>query len=148
MAWGKLRRSWYPGKPRAPLSLFLAMVLLAAAACAPTPTPPSSRIKTPSKVITEEGVEFSVWGLKLPGSSQELKMKQGGAKTWVPLSIIRVITFTGPEDERFRLAQIFLTSGERLSGPLFVDQIIEGTTDLGYWNMPLRDVRQVGIGEE
>ena len=46
--------------------------------CNPTP-PPTPIIKTPSKVITEAGLEFFVWRLKLPGSSQELKLKQAGA---------------------------------------------------------------------
>ncbi len=140
--------SRYPTKLTALLSLFLTAALLAAA-CAPPPkaaTPPP--IRTPSKVITEEGIEFSVYGLKLPGTSQELKLKKGGATTWLPLSVIEVITFSGPEDDRFRPADIVLTSGEKLTGDLFVGQIIEGTTDLGYWNISLIKVRQLGMGEE
>lgn len=147
MAWGKLTTSSFPAKLRALFSLILAAALLTASSCGPLP-PPTPTIKTPSKVITEAGVEFYVWRLKLPGSSQELKLKQTGATTWVPLSVIGVITFTGPETDRYRPADIWLISGERLQGELFVDLIIEGTTDLGYWNMPLAKVRQIGLGEE
>ena len=99
-------------------------------------------------VITEEGIQFFVWGVKLPGTSQELKLKKGGSTTWLPLSIIEVITFSGPEIDGFRPADIVLTSGEKLNGELFADQIIEGTTDLGYWNITLGKVRQVGLEQE
>ena len=147
MTWGQMRTSWYPAKLRALLSLFLGAALLAAATCNPPPkaAPP---IRIPSKVVTEAGIEYSVFGLKLPGTSQELKLKGGGTTTWVPLSIMQVLTFSGFEDDRFRPVDIVLTSGEKLKGDLFVGQIIEGTTDLGYWNMPLAKVRQVGMGEE
>lgn len=147
MAWGRLRASSYVAKLTALCSLILAAALLSAPSCVPTP-PPSPPLQFPSIVITEEGIQFSVYGLKLPGSSQELKLKKGGATTWVPLSIIRVITFTGPEEDRFRPALISLISGERFSGELFADQLIEGTTDVGYWNMPLAQIRQLGMGEE
>jgi hypothetical protein len=148
MTWGQLRTSWYPDKLRALLSLFLVAALLAAAACRPPakPAPPSFRI--PSKVVTEEGIEYSVFGLKLPGTSQELKLKGGGTTTWVPLAIMQVLTFSGPEDDRFRPVDIVLISGEKLKGDLFVGQIIEGTTDLGYWNTSLGKVRQIGFGAE
>ena len=147
MAWGRLSASSFPAKLTALCSLILAAALLTASSCGPPP-PPTPTIKTPSKVITEAGIEFYVWRLKLPGSSQELKLKQAGATTWVPISVIQVITFTGPETDRYRPADIWLTSGERLQGDLFVDLIIEGTTDLGYWNMSLAKVRQIGLGEE
>jgi hypothetical protein len=147
MAWGRLRASSYVAKLTALLSLILAAALLSAPSCNPKP-PPAPIIKTPSKVITEAGLEFYVYRLKLPGSSQELKLKQAGSTTWVPISVIQVITFTGPEMDRYRPAEVYLTSGERLQGDLFVDLIIEGNTDLGYWNMPLAKVRQIGLGEE
>lgn len=147
MACGKPSASSFPAKLIALFSLILAAALLTAPSCGPK-LPPTPTIKTPSKVITEDGLEFYVWRLKLPGSSQELKLKQAGATTWMPISIINVITFTGPEMERYRPAEIYLTSGERLQGDLFVDLLIEGNTDLGYWNMPLVKVRQIGLGEE
>jgi hypothetical protein len=145
MARGKMTKFWRYSV--ALLSLLLGLAL-AAAACAPpkkTKTPP---LKVPSKVVTEAGLEFSVWGLKLPGSTQELKLKEGGSTIWLPLAIIEVITFTGPEDDRYRPADIALTSGEKLRGDLFVGTIIEGTTDLGYWNIQLGKVRQIGMGEQ
>ncbi len=147
MTWGKLRTSWYSAKLRGLLNLFLGSALLAAVACA-TPPKPEPPIKTPSKIITMDGYEFFVFGLKLPGSSQELKLKEGDTTTWVPLAIMRVVTFTGPEDERFRPAEIVLISGEKLKGDLFVGQLIEGTTDEGYWNIFLNKVRQIGMGAE
>jgi len=147
MVWGKPSASSLPAKLTALFSLILAAALLTASSCGRS-TPPSPPIKVPSIVTTEEGIEFSVYGLKLPGTSQELKLRKGGATTWVPLSIIRVITFAGSEEDRFRPADIWLTSGERLQGNLFVDLLIEGTTDLGYWNMPLAKVRQIGLGDE
>jgi len=147
MAWGQLRTSSYLAKLTALLSLVLAALLLTASSCGPPPKAPAP-IRIPSKVVTEAGIEYSVFGLKLPGTSQELKLKGGGTTTWVPLSIMRVITFSGPEDDRFRRADIYLTSGEKLKGDLFVGQIIEGTTDVGYWNMPLEKVRQIGFGAE
>jgi hypothetical protein len=147
MAWGRLRASSYVAKLTALLSLLFAAALLSASSCGPPP-PPSPPLKVPSIVTSEGGIEFSVYGLKLPGTSQELKLKQALATTWVPLSIIRVITFTGPEADRFRPALISLTSGERFCGELFADQLIEGTTDVGYWNMPLAQIRQIGMGEE
>ncbi|MCX5892195.1 MAG: hypothetical protein NTW80_04350 [Deltaproteobacteria bacterium] len=130
--------------------------LLTASSCNP-PTPPKPPIKTPSVIITDEGIQFYVYGFKLPGTSQELKLKQGGATTWVPISVIQVVTFSGTETDRYRPADIVLTSGEKLKGDLFVDLIIEGVfvdliiegaTDLGYWNMPLAKVKQLGLGAE
>jgi hypothetical protein len=146
---GQLKRSWHPMKLTALASLLLWLTLSAMSACAPeTPTPPPPVPKTPSKVITEGGIEFFVYGLKLPGTSQELKLKTGGSTTWVPLSIISYIRFSGCATEQYRQAEIGLTSGERLHGDLFVNTLIEGTTDLGYWNIRLAKVRQLMLGEE
>ena len=112
MVRGKLRLSCYPVKLTVFFSLFLGAMLLATPACIPPEkTPPP--IKTPSKVITEGGYEFFVYGLKLPGSRQEVKLKKDDTLTWLPLSIVRVITFTGPEADRFRPADIYLTSAGR-----------------------------------
>jgi hypothetical protein len=147
MARRKLRVSCYPVKLTAFFSLFLGAVLLAATACTPLPKAPPP-IKTPSKVITEGGYEFFVYGLKLPGSRQEVKLKKDDTLTWLPLSTVQFITFTGPEADRFRPADIMLLGGEKLQGELFVDQIIEGTTDLGYWNTRMANVRQISMGEE
>jgi hypothetical protein len=143
-----MRRSWYPINFRGRWSLWLAAVLLLAAACVQKPAAPPPVTKIPSQVITEDGLKYFVWGLKLPGSSQQFKLKNGQALTWVPLSIIGVLTFTGPEDNQYRPVLIYLTSGEQLTGKLFVDQLIEGATDAGYWNVPLHRVKQLEMGQE
>jgi hypothetical protein len=148
MVRGKLRISCYPLKLTTFFSLFLAMVLMAATACTPPLPKAPPPIRIPSRVITEGGYEFFVYGLKLPGSIQELKLKKDETLTWLSLSIIQFIAFTGPEADRFRPANIMLIGGERLQGELFVDQIIEGTTDLGYWNTQMGNVRQISMGEE
>lgn len=147
MAWGKPSAASFPAKLTALFSLILMAALLTASSCNP-PTPPKPPIKTPSVIITDEGIQFYVYGFKLPGTSHELKLKQGGATTWVPISVIQVVTFSGTETDRYRPADIVLTSGEKLKGDLFVDLIIEGATDLGYWNMPLAKVKQLGLGAE
>lgn len=147
MAWGKPSASSFPAKLTALLSVILGAILLTASSCGPLP-PPTPKIKIPSKVVTEAGVEYFVYRLKLPGTSQELKLQQAGSTTWVPLSVIQYIFFAGPEVDRYRQGKIVLTSGERLEGDIFVDLLIEGTTDVGYWNIPLREVRQLSIGEE
>ena len=118
------------------------------AACVPKKTPPSSPVKTPSKVVTQDGMEFSVYGLRLPGTRQELKLRSGEAITWLPLAIVQFIRFSGPAKQRFRPAEVILTSGEKFRGELFVGHLIEGTTDIGYWNMPLDQVRILGLGQD
>lgn len=147
MAWGKDGAYAYLAKLTALLSLFLAAALLTASSCGPPP--PSKPItKIPSAVLTEGGLQFYVYGFKLPGTNQDLRLKQTGATTWVPLSIVQYVIFTGPELDRYRPARIGLTAGDKLEGDLFVDQIVEGTTDVGYWNIQLRDVKQLNLGED
>jgi hypothetical protein len=140
------RRSWL--MLRTPLPVFLGAMLLAVAACAPPPPPPPPPPKIPSQVISEEGMKFSVYGLRLPGTSQEFKMRKNGALIWLPLSIVEFVRFSGPDVDNYRQAEIVLTSGERLGGEVFVGQLIQGTTDVGYWNMSLKDVRNLSMGEE
>lgn len=127
---------------------YLLAVALLLAGCVPEGPAPSSPLKTPSHVVTQNGVEFFVYGLKLPGTMQEFKLKDGQTLTWVPLAIISFVRFTGPEMDDYRRADVGLTSGERLHGDLFVGQIIEGTTDIGYWNTPLREVKILAMGRE
>jgi hypothetical protein len=54
----------------------------------------------------------------------------------------------GPEKENFRHAEVVLTTGEKFQGEMFVGQLIEGKTDVGYWNLSLKDVRHLGMGED
>jgi hypothetical protein len=130
------------------LGAFLVVVLLAVAACAPQapPSPPTAKI--PSKVISEAGMAFLVYGLKFPGTSQDFKMREGEALIWLPLSIVQNVRLSGPELDNYRQAEVVLTSGERFRGELFVGQLIEGTTDVGYWNLSLKEVRSLVMGVE
>jgi len=131
-----------------PLGAFLVVVLLVVAACAPQAPPPPPTAKIPSKVISGAGMEFLVYGLKFPGTSQDFKMREGEALIWLPLSIVQSVRLSGPELDNYRQAEVVLTSGERFRGELFVGQLIEGTTDVGYWNLSLKEVRSLVMGEE
>jgi hypothetical protein len=130
------------------LGAFLVVVLLAVAACAPQAPPPPPTAKIPSKVISESGMAFLVYGLKFPGTSQDFKMREGGALIWLPLSIVQNVRLSGPELDNYRQAEVVLTSGENFRGELFVGQLIEGTTDVGYWNLSLKEVRSLVMGVE
>jgi len=79
---------------------------------------------------------------------QELRLKEGGTLTWVPLKQVSAVRFTQPSRDNYRPAIIFLTGAERLQGDVFVDFLIEGTTDMGYWNMSMRDVESLKMGTD
>jgi hypothetical protein len=130
------------------LAAFLVVVLLAVAACTPQAPPPPLTPKIPSKVISESGMQFLVYGLKLPGTSQDFKMREEGALIWLPLSIVQNVRLSGPELDNYRQAEVVLISGESFRGELFVGQLIEGTTDVGYWNLSLKEVRSLVMGTE
>ncbi len=145
MTVGNPIESRFPGKRMPLLALFLA-ALLASAACAPLPPPPPP-VKTPSKVISEGGMEFYVYGLRFPGTSQDFKMRQGDSLIWLPLNIVEFVRFSGPEEGNYRQGEVTLISGEKFRGELFVGNLLEGTTDVGYWNIPLKDVRNLAMGQ-
>jgi hypothetical protein len=119
--------------------------LLAVCACNPqalkTPPPPVS----PSMVVTQDGMAFYVKGLRIPGTRQELRLREGGTLTWVPLEQVSQVRFSGPLRDTYRQAVIILTGGEKLQGEVYVNFLIEGTTDLGYWNMPMRKVESLNL---
>jgi hypothetical protein len=102
----------------------------------------------PSVVTTRAGLTYYVRGLRLPGIMQELKLKEGDTLTWVPLKQVSVVRFTEQVRYNYRPAIIYLTSGGRLEGDVFVDFLIEGTTDMGYWNMSMRDVESLEMGTD
>ena len=102
----------------------------------------------PSVVTTQNGAAFYVKGLRIPGTFQELRLREGDSLTWVPLQQVSVARFTGPACNAYRPAIIFLTGGERLRGDVFADFLIEGTTDPGYWNMPMGDVQSLAMGTD
>jgi hypothetical protein len=119
--------------------------LLALSACNPQanklPPPPVS----PSMVVTQEGMAYYVKGVRIPGTRQELRLRQSGTLTWVPLEQVSAVVFSGPVQDTYRQAVITLTGGERLQGEVYVNFLIEGTTDLGYWNMPMNKVVSLNL---
>ena len=131
-----------------PLLVLLAVLLLAVPACAPVPKESAPPLRTPSKVISEAGMEFFVYELKFPGTSQDLTMKIGASLLWVPMETVQYLLFSGPEQDNYRQVQVILTTGEQLRGEVFVGQSIQGKTDVGYWNMPLKDVRNLAMGAD
>jgi hypothetical protein len=123
----------------------VAACLLALGACNPQALKPPPLPVSPSVVITQDGMAFYVKGLRIPGTRQELRLREGGTLTWVPLEQVSAVRFSGPVQDTFRQAVITLTGGERLQGEVYVNFLIEGTTDLGYWNMPMRKVESLNL---
>ena len=80
--------------------------LLALSACNPQakklPPPPVS----PSVVVTQDGMAFYVKGLRIPGTRQELRLREGGTLTWVPLEQVSAVRFSGPIRDTYRQAVI------------------------------------------
>ena len=119
--------------------------LLAVSACNPQALKPPPPPVSPSMVVTQDGMAFYVKGLRIPGTRQELRLREGGTLTWVPLEQVSAVRFSGPVQDTYRQAVITLTGGERLQGEVYVNFLIEGTTDLGYWNMPMRKVESLNL---
>ena len=119
--------------------------LLALSAC----NPQAKKLPPPevsaSVVVTQNGTAFYVKGLRIPGTRQELRLRQSGTMTWVPLEQVSAVRFAGPVQDTYRQADIILTGGERLQGEVYVNFLIEGTTDLGYWNMPMSKVERLNL---
>ena len=126
--------------------LVAALMLLATLACRHRyePLPP---VPIPSMVITTGGVAYYVYDLKIPGSLQEFEVKKGGATTWIPLDIIRNVRFTGIPLEGYRPVKLFLLEGEMVEGLMHTDMILlEGRSEIGYWNMPLDKISIIDWG--
>jgi hypothetical protein len=75
-------------------------------------------------------------------------VKVGDAKQWLPLNLIQTVSFSGALKERYRPAEIMLISGEKFKGEVFVGTLVEGVTDLGYWNMPFERVERLDLGTD
>lgn len=118
--------------------------LLVLSACNPTVKLPPRPV-SPSMVITQDGVAFYVKELRIPGTRQELRLKANNTLTWVPLEQVSAVVFSGPIQDTYRHAVITLTGGERLQGEVFVNFLLEGMTDLGYWNMPMSKVASLNL---
>ena len=123
----------------------VASCLLALSACNPQAMQPPPLPVSPSMVVTQDGMAYYVKGVRIPGTRQELRLKQSGTLTWVPLEQVSAVRFSGPVRDTYRQAVITLTGGERLQGEVFVNFLIEGTTDLGYWNMPMGKVASLNL---
>ena len=119
--------------------------LVAVSACNPQAMKPTPPPVSPSMVVTRDGMAFYVKGLRIPGTRQELRLREGGTLTWVPLEQVSAVQFSGPIEDTYRQAVITLTGGERLKGEVYVNFLIEGTTDLGYWNMPMSKVASLNL---
>jgi hypothetical protein len=133
------------GKALAVLAALVGCLLLGAGCMPPKPQAPPL-VTYPSVVVTRAGVAFYVNGLRIPGTRQDLRLKEGDSITWVPLEQVSVVRFSGPIHDNYRSAIIILTGDERLLGDVFVDFLIEGTTDMGYWNMSMRQVESLEMG--
>lgn len=137
---------WFRASCLAGLVVCLGLGLLMPA-CAPrAKTPPPAT--WPSEVTSRDGMTFYVTGLRIPGTSQEIKLRKGGSDIWLPLDQLVGIRFYGPVKDSYRQAQIVLTGGDIMKGDLFVDFLIEGTTPLGYWNIPMSKVERLEVGTE
>jgi hypothetical protein len=130
---------------RALALLAVAGWLLALPACNPQARKLPPLPVSPSMVVTQDGMAFYVKGLRIPGTRQELRLRESGTLTWVPLEQVSAVRFSGPVRDTYRQADIILTGGERLQGEVDVNFLIEGTTDLGYWNMPMRKVVSLNL---
>jgi hypothetical protein len=119
--------------------------LLAAPACNPEMAKPPPPPVAPSVVVTRDGIAFYVKNLRLPGTRQELRLKEGGTLTWVPLEQVAAVQLSGPIHDDYRHATVVLTGGQEIHGELYINFLIEGTTDLGYWNMPMRKVARLEL---
>ena len=119
--------------------------LVAVSACNPQAMKPPPPPVSPSMVVTQDGIAFYVKGLRIPGTRQELRLREGGTLTWVPLEQVSAVQFSGPIHDTYRQGVITLTGGERLKGEVYVNFLIEGTTDLGYWNMSMTKVASLNL---
>jgi hypothetical protein len=124
------------------MGLLLAAFLGACAQVPIEPPPPPA----PSVVNAEDGVRYYVTDLRIPGTRQELRTKKGDANLWIPLAQVSKIHFISPAFEDYRQAEIILTSREIIRVEVETDQILEGRTEAGYWNMSLGKMRSVDFG--
>ena len=78
-------------RPQKILALLIGFVccLLAAAGCHRVQMEPP--VTYPSVVTTRAGLAFHVRGLGIPGTMQELRLKEGGTLTWVPLKQVSAV---------------------------------------------------------
>jgi hypothetical protein len=85
---------------------------------------------------------------RLPGTRQEMTLRYNDAKQWIPLNLVQSVRLTGPVKEGYRQGEIILTSGERMKAEVFVNTVVEGSTDLGYWNISLSRIDRLDLGSD
>jgi hypothetical protein len=124
-----------------------AACLLMLSACNPQVKKPPPVI-WPSLVITRDGMAYDVQRLRMTGTTQQLRLRQGETTIWVPLQQVDQIRFSGQVRDRFRPALIVLDSHEKLEGEVFVEFLIEGVTDQGYWNISMTNVESIVMGTD
>jgi hypothetical protein len=140
-------RDFLPRLSAPALCWVLALALLAACAPREVVTPPAPTY--PSRVITQDGLAFMVHRLRLPGTRQELTFRDGDAKQWLSLNLLKGVRFIGPMQGGYRQAEILLVSDAKMRGEVYVvNVLLEGSTDLGYWNMPLSRVDRLDLGHD
>jgi hypothetical protein len=100
----------------------------------------------PSLVTAADGVHYYVSGLRVPGTRQEIRTRRGDANLWIPLYRIDTIRFTAPVVDDYRQADIVLASGEILQMEVDVNQLLEGYTEGGYWNMSMGKLHRLEMG--
>lgn len=125
------------------------VLMVLAAACAEVQVAPSAPAY-PSLVTAADRVQYYVSDLRLPGTRQEIRTRKGDANLWIPLDQVSSLRFTDPpaEEQDFRWSEIVLTSGEVLRVKVEADQILEGRTEAGYWNMPLKKIYSLEMGTD
>ena len=124
------------------------LALWMVAACSPKVAPPPPIPTYPTRVITEDGMAYAVSGFKLPGTRQELTLRVDDARQWIPLDQIQSVRFSGPVRHNYRQAEIVLLGGERFQAKVYVHILVEGNTDIGYWNMSLSKIARLDLGSD
>ncbi len=126
----------------------LVMVVWWAPACRYKAPPPPPAPVYPTRVITQDGIAFMVHRFRIPGTRQELTLRYDAAKQWMALNLLQRVQFSGPIKDGYRQAEITLASGERMQAEVFVNTIVEGESDLGYWNMSLDRIDRLDLGSD
>jgi hypothetical protein len=126
----------------------LVLTLWLAPACRYKAPPPPPAPVYPTRVITQDGVAFMIHRFRIPGTRQEITLRYDATKQWMALNLLQRVQFSGPVKEGYRQAEITLSSGERMQAEIFVNTVVEGESDLGYWNMSLSRIDRLDLGSD
>jgi len=145
-----LGKAKFPGPfswEKAILCCLVLAVWLAPACRYKAPPPPPAPVY-PTRVISQDGVSYMVHRFRIPGTRQEFTLRYDGTKLWMALNLFQRVQFSGAAKDGYRQAEITLASGERMQAEVFVNTIVEGETDLGYWNMSLSQINRLDLGSD